>query len=537
VRFGPVPVAESAGLITAHSLRSGGETLRKGSIITPAMAATLEADGVCEVVAVSLETGDVGEDAAAGRLAAILSGENLRVEEPFTGRCNLFATTRGILLIDRGRIDSVNGVDEAVTVATLPAFKPVTEGEMVATVKIIPYAVGSATLARACAEGEAGAIAVAPYRRRRVGVVSTRLASLKDATIDKTLRVLAERLAPTGAEIIAETRVPHTAEGVASGLAEVIDAAGADLTVVFGASAVIDENDVVPAAIRAAGGLVEHLGMPVDPGNLLLLGRIGERIVLGAPGCARSSRENGFDWILNRILADLQVTREELTRLGVGGLLMEIASRPHPREGVDAEDHTSRVDVVVLAAGRSSRMEGPNKLLATFEGTPLVRRSVMTALGSRAGRVHVVTGHMRAQIEAALAGLDVAFVENDAFADGLSTSLAAGFDAASGEADGVLVMLADQPLLTPADLDSLIDAFRAAGEGSIVLAADEGRRANPVILASSFRPEIAALEGDVGARGIVQAHLDLVRAVELGAAASFDVDTPELMERAGGILR
>ncbi len=333
MRFGPVPVADSTGLITAHSLRSGGETLRKGSTITRDMAAKLEADGVREVVAVSLDSDDIGEDAAAGRLAAILAGDNLRVEAPFTGRCNLFATTPGILLIDRRRIDAVNGVDESVTVATLPAFKPVEEGEMVATVKIIPYAVAAATLARACAEGEAGAIAVAPYRRRRVGVVSTRLASLKDATIDKTLRVLAERLAPAGAEIVAETRVSHTADGVASGLATVIDAAGADLAVVFGASAIADRRDVIPIGIEQAGGRVDHLGMPVDPGNLLLLGARGDVPVIGAPGCARSPKENGFDWILYRLLANIPVGRADIVALGVGGLLMEIVSRPQPRAG------------------------------------------------------------------------------------------------------------------------------------------------------------------------------------------------------------
>ena len=333
MRFGPVPVSKAAGLITAHSLRSGAETLRKGSTITPAMAARLAAEGVREVVAVSLDADDVGEDAAAGRLAGILAGGNLRVEEPFTGRCNLFATAPGLLLIDRGRVDAVNGVDESVTVATLPAFKPVAEGEMVATVKIIPYAVGRATLARACAEGEAGAIAVAPYRRRRVGVVSTRLAALKDATIDKTLRVLAERLAPTGADIVAETRVAHTAEGVAGGLEEVVDGAGADLAVVFGASAIADRRDVIPVGIERAGGRVDHLGMPVDPGNLLLLGARGDVPVIGAPGCARSPKENGFDWILHRLLANVPVARADIVALGVGGLLMEIVSRPQPRAG------------------------------------------------------------------------------------------------------------------------------------------------------------------------------------------------------------
>ncbi|MCJ2013331.1 molybdopterin-binding protein [Methylobacterium sp. J-076] len=333
MRFGPVPVAEAAGLITAHSLRSGGTTLRKGSTITPEMAARLAAEGVREVVAVALDGDDVGEDDAAGRLAATLCDAHLRAELPFTGRCNLFATAPGVLLIDRGRIDAVNGVDEAVTVATLPAFKPVAEGEMVATVKIIPYAVRRATLALACTEAGHGAIRVAPYRRRRVGVVSTRLASLKDATVEKTLRVLAERLAPAGAEIVAETRVAHSAAGVAAGLAGVIGGAGADLAVVFGASAIADRRDVIPAGIERAGGRVDHLGMPVDPGNLLLLGSLGDVPVIGAPGCARSPKENGFDWILHRLLADVPVDRADIVALGVGGLLMEIVSRPQPRAG------------------------------------------------------------------------------------------------------------------------------------------------------------------------------------------------------------
>ncbi len=198
MRFGPVPLSEAVGLISAHTLRSGEATLRKGTPITPDMARRLEAEGVRDVVAVALDGEDVGEDEAAARLAAILAGDNLRCDPAFTGRCNLFATRPGLLLIDVERITAVNGVDEAITVASLPAFKPVTEGEMVATVKIIPYAVPASALAAASTKGQGSALRVAPYRRRRVAVVSTRLPSLKDTTIDKTLRVLAERLAPTG---------------------------------------------------------------------------------------------------------------------------------------------------------------------------------------------------------------------------------------------------------------------------------------------------------------------------------------------------
>jgi molybdenum cofactor cytidylyltransferase len=140
------------------------------------------------------------------------------------------------------------------------------------------------------------------------------------------------RLAPTGASIVAQERVPHDTTALAQALRRQADG-DAELIVVFGASAIADRRDVIPAAIESAGGHVEHFGMPVDPGNLLLIGRIGGKPVLGAPGCARSPKENGFDWVLHRLLAGLAVIRADIVRMGVGGLLMEIVSRPQPRAG------------------------------------------------------------------------------------------------------------------------------------------------------------------------------------------------------------
>ncbi|WP_375464979.1 molybdopterin-binding protein [uncultured Methylobacterium sp.] len=338
MKFGPVPVGAAVGLIAAHTIRAGGATLRKGRSIPPETIAGLEAEGVRDLVAVTLEPDDVGEDAAAEALARHVAGAGLRREPPFTGRCNLFAMEAGVLVIDRAGIDAINGVDEAITVATLPPFKPVVAGEMIATVKIIPYAVPGAVLARAHAATAQGALRVAPYRRRRVGVVSTRARSLKEATIDRTLAILTERLAPTGAEIVADARVPHAPAAVAAALTDVVERAGADLAIVFGASAIADRRDVIPAGIEAAGGRVIHLGMPVDPGNLLLVGARGDVPVIGAPGCARSPKENGFDWVLHRLLADLPVTRADIVALGVGGLLMEIVSRPQPRSGAASAD-------------------------------------------------------------------------------------------------------------------------------------------------------------------------------------------------------
>ena len=201
---------------------------------------------------------------------------------------------------------------------------------MVATVKIIPYAVPRPALDAALQEAATPLIRIAPFARRRVAAISTTLPGLKPSVVAKTLDVLAQRLAPARASIVFEERVPHEAGALAEALRRAL-AATPDIVIVFGASAISDRRDVIPAAIEAAGGRIEHLGMPVDPGNLLLLAEMGGAPVLGAPGCARSPKENGFDWVLLRLLADLPVGRAEVVAMGVGGLLMEIKARPQPR--------------------------------------------------------------------------------------------------------------------------------------------------------------------------------------------------------------
>lgn len=539
MRFGPVPVLEAEGALLAHSRSLAGGRIAKGTRLSRNHVLALAEAGFDSLIVAKLGEGDLTEDEAAARIGTALGGSHLAVADAATGRVNVHAGAAGLFVPDRLTVDRVNAVDPAITLATLGEYEPVAGGRMVATVKIIPLAVSGASVERVLAIlAEAPAFRLAAFRPRKVALIQTELAGTRSKMLDKTRRVTEARLAPSGSAVASEVRCPHDAAALARSLRQVGDA---DLVLVFGASAVIDEGDVIPAAIRLAGGRVEHLGMPVDPGNLLLLGSLDGRPVLGAPGCARSPKENGFDWILNRLLADVPVSGEAIRGMGVGGLLMEIASRPQPREGErDDGDETAlddpRVDIVVLAAGRSSRMGGPNKLLAQFAGVPLIRRSVETALSARnAETVHVVTGHMHDEIAAALAGLDVEIVHNPTFADGLSTSLKTGF-AAAAEADGVLVMLADQPHLTAPDLDRLIAAFTGRGKGAIVAASDRGERRNPVILSQDFAAAIAVLSGDVGAARIIAAHPDALTEVEIGAAASVDVDTPEALEAAGGRL-
>ena len=530
MKFGPVPLCEAEGGVAVHSIRKPGLVLKKGTVIgKPEIAALAEA-GISEIVVARIEPGDVSEDAAAAEIAAAVQGEGVRVDRAFTGRANLFAQEAGVLVVDKDAVHRLNQVDESITFATLPAYKPVVAGEMIATVKIIPFAVPFAQLdaALAVVRARAPLIRVAPYRIRKIGVVSTLLPGLAPKVIDKTLRVTEERLAPAGARIVAERRVPHEQGALAAAIEEVL-AAGAELVIVFGASAIADRRDVIPAAVESVGGRIEHFGMPVDPGNLLLIGSARERPVLGAPGCARSPKENGFDWVLMRLLAGLPVSREAITGMGVGGLLMEIVTRPQPRADV-VPLHPKRIAAVVLAAGRSTRMRGPNKLLAEIARRPLVRIVAEEALASRADPVIVVAGHQRAEVEKALAGLRVRIVHNPDFAEGLGTSLRAGIAAVPADSDAAIVCLGDMPRVDATLMNRLIAAFDPDRGALAVVPTFEGKRGNPVLWSRRFFPDLMAIEGDVGARHLIGRYSEAVAEVPVeGKAALIDVDTPEAL--------
>ncbi|MDF3809844.1 molybdopterin-binding/glycosyltransferase family 2 protein [Rhodopseudomonas sp. BAL398] len=530
MKFGPVAPADAIGGVTVHTLRQGSLLLKKGTTIGPAEVAARAAAGVDQIVVVQLETGDVSEDVAAADVAGAVAGDGVDVERAFTGRANLFAAQAGVLVIERAIVDRINGVDESITFATLPAFKPVVAGEMIATVKIIPFGVAGTLRDAAVAAAAGGALRIAPFVISRVGVVSTQLPGLAPKVIEKTLRVTAERLAPAGAAIIAERRVAHDQAALAAAIEELIGL-GAELVIVFGASAIADRRDVIPAAIEGIGGAIAHFGMPVDPGNLLLIGSASGVPVLGAPGCARSPVENGFDWVLMRLLAGLEVTRQDITGLGVGGLLMEIVTRPQPR--LPVADGNRDVAAIILAAGRSTRMGGPNKLLAELNGKALVRIVAERVLASKASSVIVVTGHQADKVEAALHGLKVRVVHNPDFAEGLASSVKAGIAAVPASADGAVVCLGDMPLIDSELLDRLIAAFAPDRGSLIAVPVSDGRRGNPVLWSRRFFAELMTLDGDIGARHLIAKHSEAVAEVPVeGRGAFLDIDTPQALEQA-----
>lgn len=333
MEFGEIPTADAVGAILAHSVGHAKGVFKKGRVLTGSDIAMLTASGVSRIFAARLSGGDVPEDEAARAIAARICGANVSAREPFTGRVNLYAGRRGLAVLDMTRVNALNRVHESLTLATVGSYSVVDPQQLIATVKIIPFAVPRKILNTALAViGDGPLVRVADFQAKRVGLVITTLAHGKASLLEKSEAVMRERVTALGSEISDVIVCDHTIEAVRNAVSKLHEAMCSPI-LVFGASAIVDRGDVIPAGVSAAGGEITHLGMPVDPGNLMMLGNLRGVPVVGVPSCARSPKVNGFDFILQRVLAGLDVTSHDIMDMGAGGLLAEIPSRPLPREG------------------------------------------------------------------------------------------------------------------------------------------------------------------------------------------------------------
>jgi molybdenum cofactor cytidylyltransferase len=348
MKFGAVDLAEAEGAILAHSVTlSDGGRLRKGLLLSPRDVDALRESGLVSVTVARLEDGDVLEDQAALALAQALvpdpGAQGLDLTRPFTGRVNLLAQAAGVVEMDLDAIEAVNRVHPMITIATVPAWHQMQAGGMVATIKIISYAVPEAALRRACDAARSA------LRVRGPAIESVRLvvSEIPGGAGDKGWKAIAARVAAFGLTLAAPVCVPHRVDTLAAALRE----DDPDLTLILTGSATSDIADVAPTAVRAAGGTVTRFGMPVDPGNLLFLGTLGTGAVIGLPGCARSPALNGADWVMSRLVCGVQVTDADIAGMGVGGLLKEIPTRPQPRRGDRASGDARKASASL--AGRS----------------------------------------------------------------------------------------------------------------------------------------------------------------------------------------
>lgn len=525
--FATVAAETAEGHILAHSLSLTDGVLKKGRKLSADDILRIQAAGVAQVTTVRLEADDVGEDEAARLIAQALCGEGLVQQSPFTGRVNVHAHAAGICLVDVERVNAVNRVNESITLATVPPYARLEAKQMAATFKIIPYAVKRSLLEQVigAARGKP-VIQAAPFKPHEIGLLITEVKGVKKSLADKAEEAMRNRVVSLGSKLTEVVRCPHDTASVMAAVQR-LKATGCSPMLLFGASAIVDRGDVLPEALAAAGGEVLHLGMPVDPGNLLMLGRWGETDVIGVPSCARSPKINGFDWVLERILTGMAVTPGDVMDMGAGGLLAEISTRPTPREGRATPQRAPRVAAIVLAAGLSTRM-GENKVLAEAGGKPLIAH-VLAVLGKlELEEIIVVTGRDAEAVGKAARGARL--VHNPLFAEGIATSVRAGMAALGKKTDAVLVCLADMPLVESASLGKLVEAFNPIEHRSICIPVHDGKRGNPVLWGRQHFAALSALTGDQGGRVLLDELADEIADVHVdGDGILRDADTPEAL--------
>lgn len=524
MKFGLIPVETAQGAIAAHRLKLGATSLRKGQVLSSADVALLRAAGIAHIWAARLTPEDMPEDEAAQAIAAALESQGITARPASTGRVNLVAEAHGLVQLDAAGLTALNAVDEAITIATLPDLARVAPQTLVATIKIIPYAAPREKLTQALAGLGPDMVRLCPFKPLSAALIVTELGA---QSTQKGIDAVTTRARALGLTLDQVERVPHEVAPLQSAIAS----SSADLLLLLGASATSDRQDVCPAALVAAGGRIERFGMPVDPGNLLFLGTRGSQHIVGLPGCAKSPALNGADWVLERLCAGLPVTSRDIAGMGVGGLLKEIATRPQPRLGRARVSARPQLRIVVLAAGTSSRMQGSDKLTRKIDGTALLRRTVLAALGAQsAAQVCVVLGGpYEAARRAALDGLAVQIINAPEADEGMAGSIRAAMSAIDADTDAVMLALADMPEIGAAHFDKLIGAFAPEQGQTLVRAtAADGTPGHPVIFGRRFFEGLRGLSGDMGARAILAEGRDYLVDVALdGSAATTDLDSED----------
>ncbi len=535
MKFGPVSPLDAEGAILAHSTHFSGRVLKKGHILNKDDIKLFSEEGFEQITVARLDPSDIPENKAAAIITKILTGQNTKMSGAFTGRCNIISNADGLLLLDEDKLNAINLVHESVTVATAAPFEIVNKGQLIATIKIIPFSIPKSILDLVLKViADTFVISIACFTNKSIGLIMSRLPGMRESILDKTVDIATKRIEEFNSKVTKEIRCSHAESDVILAIKS-LQKSKCDIILIFGASAVVDRADILPAAVTSAGGTVDHFGMPVDPGNLLFIGKIKDVPVVGMPSCARSPKLNGFDWILWRLLCDIPVKSRDIMLMGAGGLLKEISERGQLRQVPSSKQNNAREPLVIgllLAAGSSKRMGKENKLLANIHGTKMVAHVAKKIKRSKVDDIIVVTGHESENVELVLKKLGIKkFIHNPDHAKGLSTSLRTGLTAAPDDIDGVMIFLGDMPLIQTEHINHLIQAFDPIEGRSICVPIHGRKRGNPVLWSKKYINKIISITGDIGARHLLEKYNEQVIEVAINSdGILFDVDTPESLK-------
>ena len=319
---------EAVGQILCHDVtqiipgEKKGPAFRKGHIIAEEDIPLLLSLGKDHVYIWENDENMLHENDAAQILYTLCAGEHMHASPVKEGKIELIADIDGLLKVDRRKLLAVNSLGEMMIASRHGDF-PVRPGDKLAGTRVIPLVIEKSKMERAKEAAAGGPIfRVLPFRPKKVGIVTTGNEVFHGRIQDGFTPVILKKVAAFGAEIVGHELSDDDPEHITRCIHRVLEA-GSELVICTGGMSV-DPDDRTPAAIRASGARIVSYGAPVLPGAMFLLSYWGEKNIpiIGVPGCAMYHHRTILDLVLPRLFADDEITKEDLDRLGEGGLCL-----------------------------------------------------------------------------------------------------------------------------------------------------------------------------------------------------------------------
>ena len=322
MKFRKVKTLQAKNTLLGHNLNLKTMKLNKGQALSKENIKNIIKNNIHEITVAVLEKGDTHENKAAKLISEIISGENVHVENTNTGRSNLYSKCDGMLVSEDKILQKLNLLSNDVVISTLKPYSFVKRGQLIANVKIIPFAINHKVLAKFNSQTKSS-IFVSPTQIKSASLIITKDDSTKSKIIEKTKNEIFKRLEKLNVKVLIEEITTHDHKIISEKILSHHDL-GAEIILIHGYSSIIDLRDTIPTAIKSIGGKIIFFGMPVDPGNLLLYGKLNNIDIIGVPGCAKSPKLNGFDWVLDYLCCKINLDKKVIASMGSGGLLKEL---------------------------------------------------------------------------------------------------------------------------------------------------------------------------------------------------------------------
>lgn len=319
-----IKTTEAVGHVLQHDITEiipgefKGRAFKKGHIITEEDIPHLLRLGKDHIFVFELGEDKIHENEGAMILGKLGQGENISLgSEIKEGKINFNSSIDGILKVDSEKLFELNMLGE-ISFATLPNNIPVKKGELVGGARIIPLVIEKEKMDRAKSLIKDPILNVRPYKKYKVGIITTGNEVFYGRIEDKFGPVILEKLKPYNSEIIGQALCPDDKEVIKEKAREFLDK-GATM-IIFTGGMSVDPDDMTPTSIIELGGELISYGAPVLPGSMFLLSYLGDIPMMGLPGCVMFAKKTVFDLVLGRVMTGERLTKADIMRYATGGL-------------------------------------------------------------------------------------------------------------------------------------------------------------------------------------------------------------------------